>query len=108
MTNEELAIRIKAGIDTADNMLQLWQQTRRFIRRIASRYVGAAELEDLEQEGYLALYDAVDGYRPDLGCKFLTYAEYWIKQRLLQYARKTPLYICRRTSGSGCLSTARR
>ena len=45
MTNEELAIRIKAGIDTADNMLQLWQQTRRFIRRIASRYVGAAELE---------------------------------------------------------------
>lgn len=56
MTNEELAIRIKAGIDTADNMLQLWEQTRRFIRRIASRYVGAAELEDLEQEGYLALY----------------------------------------------------
>ena len=94
MTNEELAIRIKAGIDTADNMLQLWEQTRRFIRRIASRYVGAAELEDLEQEGYLALYDAVDGYRPDLGCKFLTYAEYWIKQRLLQYARKnTPVYM---------------
>ncbi len=94
MTNEELAVRIKAGIDTADNMLQLWQQTRRFIRRIASRYVGAAELEDLEQEGYLALYDAVDGYRPDLGFKFLTYAEYWIKQRLLQYARKnTPVYM---------------
>ena len=24
MTNEQLAIRIKAGIDVADNMLQLW------------------------------------------------------------------------------------
>ena len=94
MTNEELAVRIKAGIDTADNMLQLWIQTRRFVRGIAARYTGLAEIEDLEQEGYLALYDAVDGYRPDFGCKFLTYAEHWIKQRLSRYARKNaPLYI---------------
>ena len=93
-TNEELVMRVKSGIDTADNMLQLWEHTKRFIRHTASHYVGAAELEDLEQEGYIALYDAVDGYRPDLGFKFLTYAEYWIKKRLLRYARKNaPIYI---------------
>ena len=101
MTNEELAIRIKAGIDTADNMLQLWEQTRRFIRRIASRYVGAAELEDLEQEGYLALYDAVDGYRPDLGCKFLHTQNTGSSNGFYSMPEKTPLYICRARVAAG-------
>lgn len=85
MSNEELVIRIKSGIDTADNMLALWQQNRRFIHSIAKHYQGKAELEDLEQEGYLALYDAVDGYEVDKGYKFLTYAERWIRQRMVRY-----------------------
>lgn len=85
MTNEELVIRIKSGIDTADNMLQLWQQNRQFIHAIAKRYSGRAELEDLEQEGYLALYDAVDGFNPDARYKFLTYAKHWINQRMTRY-----------------------
>ena len=85
MTNEELVTRIKAGIDTADNMLALWQQCRLFIHSIALRYHGKAELEDLEQEGYLALYDAVDGYDADMGYKFLTYAERWMRQRMVRY-----------------------
>lgn len=85
MTNEELVTRIKTGIDTASNMLQLYNQTKRFIHVIAKRYQSSAELEDLEQEGYLALYDAIDGYNLDQGCKFLTYAEYWIKQRMIRF-----------------------
>lgn len=85
MTNEEIVARIKAGIDTADNMLLLWQQCRLFIHSIAIRYQGKAELEDLEQEGYLALYDAVDGFNTEYGYKFLTYAEHWIKQRMQRY-----------------------
>ena len=51
MTNEEIVIKIKAGIDIADNMLRLWQQNRKFISCIARRYRGRAEQEDLEQEG---------------------------------------------------------
>lgn len=85
MSNEELVIRIKVGIDTADNMLALWQQNRRFIHCIAKHYQGKAELEDLEQEGYLALYDAVNGYDTSKGYKFLTYAEKWIRQRMMRY-----------------------
>lgn len=84
-TNEELVARIKAGINVADNMLRLWNQTKRFIRLLAKRYEGQAELEDLEQEGYLALYDAIDGYDSGKGVKFLTYAEYWIKRRMTRY-----------------------
>lgn len=78
MTNEELAVRIKAGLDVTENMLDLWQQNKRFIYKIAKKYSGHAELEDLEQEGYLALYDAVDGFDPSKGVRFLTYASYWI------------------------------
>ena len=84
-TNEELVARIKAGIDVADNMLQLWQQNYGFIHTMALRYQGLADIEDLEQEGYLALYDAVDGFKPEYGFKFLAYAGRWMKQRMIRY-----------------------
>lgn len=84
-TNEELVIKIKAGGDTADNMLRLYDQVKAFIHTIAWKYRAYGELEDLEQEGYLALYDAVDGYDPATGSKFITYAGFWIKQRIQQY-----------------------
>lgn len=88
MNNEELVIRIKAGINPAEDMLALYEQVKAFIGSIAWRYRGRGELEDLEQEGYLALYDAIDGYDPEAGCKFLTYAEYWIKQRIIRYIER--------------------
>ena len=82
-------IRIKAGIDPAENMLALYEQVKAFIHTIAWRYRGREEVEDLEQEGYLALYDAIDGYDPEAGCKFLTYAEYWISQRITRYIERS-------------------
>ena len=85
MTNEQLVIHIKAGEDVSGNMAQLWEQTRRFIHTIAARYQGQAEIEDLEQEGYLALCDAVDGYNPAAGFLFLTYARHRIRQRMVRY-----------------------
>ena len=38
VTNEELVVRIKAGIDVPENMLQLWEQTRAFIHTVALHY----------------------------------------------------------------------
>lgn len=49
MTNEQLAIRIQAGIDVSDNMLQLWQQNRGFIYKLVNQYKTYAEEDDLEQ-----------------------------------------------------------
>lgn len=85
MTNEELAVLIKAGVNVADNMLQLYEQIKPFIHVIAKRYHGWAEVEDLEQEGYLALYDAIVGFDAEKGYKFLTYAGYWIKRHISRY-----------------------
>lgn len=87
MTNEQLTIRIKAGIDVANNMLQLWQQNRGFIHKIVNQYKAYAEEEDLEQEGYLGLSDAVSHYNPDEGVSFLHYASFWIKQYMSRYIK---------------------
>ena len=85
MENEELVVRIKAGIDTADNMLALWQQNKAMICKIARKYSAYADIEDLQQEGYLALYPAIDGFNPVNGNKFLSYATTVIDQRLRRY-----------------------
>ena len=82
MTNEQLAARIRAGEDVGENMAQLYDQVKDFIRSVAWKYKGLGELEDLEQEGFLALYDAIDHYEADQGVKFLSYAEYWLRQRM--------------------------
>lgn len=87
MTNEQLVLRIKAGEEVGRNMARLYEQMKQDIHGIALRYRGYAEVEDLDQEGYLALYDAVDGYDPVAGCQFLTYARYWIRQRMARYIR---------------------
>ncbi|MDO5540873.1 MAG: sigma-70 family RNA polymerase sigma factor [Eubacteriales bacterium] len=85
MTNEQLVIRIKAGIDVAENMLQLWQQNRGLIGKIACKYKGYEDIEDLKQEGYIGLYNAVEGYRPEEGTAFATYAVFWIRQSMQRY-----------------------
>lgn len=85
MTNEQLVIRIKAGIDVADNMLQLWQQNQGYIASVAKRFQGYEEKEDLMQQGYIGLCNAVDGYNPDEGVLFLTYAGFWIRQSIQRY-----------------------
>ena len=85
MTNEELVIRIKAGIEPKKNMDQLYHQVSRFIHAMALNYQDTGEREDVEQEGFLALYAAVEGYDPKKGASFLTYASYHIRQRMKRY-----------------------
>lgn len=87
MTNEELVMKIKAGEDVAENMLQLYDQLKAYIHSYACKYRKIIDLEDLEQEGFLALYPAIDGYDPAQGVKFLSYASYWIEQRMRRYVR---------------------
>lgn len=85
MTNEQLVRRIQSGESVAENMKLLYDQVKAFIHMIAIRYQSSGMVEDLEQEGYLALYPAIDGYDPTHGVKFLTYADKWIRQRMQRY-----------------------
>ncbi|MBS4932989.1 MAG: sigma-70 family RNA polymerase sigma factor, partial [Clostridiales bacterium] len=85
MTNEQLVLRIKAGEDTAANMLKLWEQNKGMVYKIALKFKGQEEIEDLVQQGYLGLYDAVENYDTDAEVLFLSYATYWIKQSMQRY-----------------------
>lgn len=85
MSNEQLVARIQAGENTADNMLKLWQQTEGFIAKLAMSYQGYAELDDLKQEGYIGLCEAVRQYDADKGVPFINYAAFWIRQVMRRY-----------------------
>ena len=87
MTNEQLVIRIKAGIDVPENTLLLWQSNKGYIFKIANKYKAYGELEDLEQEGFLGLCDAIEHYDPDEGVLFMSYAGYWIHQNISRYVK---------------------
>lgn len=85
LTNEELVRLIKVGINTLENMAELWQRNKMFVYKISNHFSGQAEEDDLMQEGYLGLYDAVYKYNPDKGVLFLSYAEHWIRQRMYRF-----------------------
>lgn len=82
MDNEQLILRIQAGENEAENMLQLWKQNRGFIAMLAKRYSAGAEMEDLEQEGYIGLCEAAHNYDSDRGMGFISYAAFWIRRRM--------------------------
>lgn len=89
VATEQLVSRIRAGEDTEKNMALLYDQVKNFIRSIAWQYRETGEFEDLLQEGYLALYPAIENYNPAAGCKFLTYAEHWIRQKMRRYLQNS-------------------
>lgn len=85
MTNEQLVMLVKAGENVANNMLQLWKQNEAFIGQLAMKYHGYAEIDDLKQEGYIGLCNAVDHYDSNKGVPFINYAAFWIKQGMQRY-----------------------
>lgn len=94
MTNEQLVLRIMAKEDVATNMLQLWKQNKGFIAMIAKKYLQYAEMEDLEQEGYIALCNAVQGYKHEQGMSFINYAAFYMHRQFERCAnnnRSVPL-----------------
>lgn len=91
MSNEQLALRIKAGEDVADNMLKLWQQNQGMIEELAGKYCYMAEKEDLKQEAYFAICKAVDSYDPDKSSSFLTWAIFWIRQQMQRYCQSNSI-----------------
>lgn len=88
MSNEEIVLQIHQGVNTVNNMESLYINNKSFIYKIANRYAGYAEIEDLMQEAYFGLYEAVKRYEGDKEIKFLTYAEYWIRQSIRRYIEK--------------------
>lgn len=82
---------IQRGNNVNKNLVVLWESVS-YMVNILARDTQGCELEDLKQEGFIALYDAVRNYDHSKGTKFSTYASYWIKNKINRY-------ICECTRG---------
>lgn len=105
MTNEELAMEIRAG---RAGYGQLWEQAYKFIRQRARRFFvlyggtcdrAGVELDDLLQCGFLALQDAVEAYKPESGYSLLSFITYPLQNRFrevcgIRTSRRDPLNNC--------------
>jgi len=78
---QELAGLIAAGdVRARDRMVRA---NLRLVVNIARGYTGKGlGLQDLIEEGNLGLLRAVEGFDPNMGTRFSTYASYWIKQSI--------------------------
>ena len=75
----ELSTRATAGDKEARD--QMIKANLRLVVSIAKDYTRRGlSLLDLVEEGNLGLLRAVEGYRPEEGFRFSTYATWWIKQ----------------------------
>ena len=78
---QELARRIALGDKVARQ--QLIEANLRLVVKVAKHYsVAHNELLDLIQEGNIGLLRAVERFDPARGCRFSTYAVFWIRQAI--------------------------
>ena len=82
--NEELALRMQSGDGNAAELLI--SQNEGYLTKLAREYTPWCEMEDLKQEGALALLDAARRFDPAYGTKLLTYATPMIEAAISDYA----------------------
>lgn len=76
-----LAKQIARGDKTARK--KMIEANLRLVVNIAKRYINRGfPLQDLIEEGNIGLIKSVERFRAAKGCKFSTYATYWIKQSI--------------------------
>lgn len=79
---QELARRAKAGDQDAIN--RLTQANLKFVVKIASKYQNRGlSLSELISEGNIGLIKAIEKFEPDKDIKLISYAIWWIKQRIM-------------------------
>ncbi|TAL16702.1 sigma-70 family RNA polymerase sigma factor [bacterium] len=77
----ELALRIEQGDESARK--SMIESNLRLVVKIAKRYVNRGlPFTDLIEEGNVGLIKAVERFKADKGCRFSTYATWWIRQSI--------------------------
>ncbi|MCP4645214.1 MAG: RNA polymerase sigma factor RpoD/SigA [bacterium] len=99
-TAEEMRLSRGALKGEAEARRKLIVSNLRLVVSIAKKYLYyGLQLQDLIEEGNLGLMKAVERFDPDRGCKFSTYATWWIRQAITRglsnYGRtvRIPVYV---------------
>ena len=84
-TEKELIARMQEGDLQARS--KLIQANVKLASKIANEYrdFDGIKAEDLLQEGLLGVCQAADRFDPDMGTRFTTYAQWWIKANVLRF-----------------------
>lgn len=88
MTNEQIVEKIRNGYSVTDNMQWLYENNMPLIKRALKPYTAYESIEDLLQEAYFGLWEAVQHYETSENVLFMTYAGYWIRQSAQRYIEK--------------------
>ncbi len=88
MTNEQIVSEIRNGYSVTDYMQLLYESNLPLIKKFIKLYAAHEPMEDLLQESYFGLWEAVQHYETSANVRFMTYAEYWIKQSVQRYLEK--------------------
>lgn len=88
MSNEEIVFEIKNGTSVTDNIQLLYESNLPLIKKFIKPYAAYEPMEDLLQESYFGLWEAIQHYETDRNIQFMTYAEYWVKQSVQRYLEK--------------------
>lgn len=84
MTNEELAEQIQQGINVKENLGVIYEQNKGFLYSLIRPFLKYAEADDLMQEAYIGLHEAVMSYTPG-ETKLTTYAVWKIRKECIRY-----------------------
>ncbi|MCD8480063.1 MAG: RNA polymerase sigma factor RpoD/SigA [Candidatus Cloacimonetes bacterium] len=79
-----MKLGIKARNGDAEAMNRLIQANLKFVVKIAARYQNRGlSLSELISEGNIGLIKAIEKFDPDKDIKLISYAIWWIKQRIM-------------------------
>lgn len=91
MTNEELAVAVKAGRE--DLITELWEQCVKYIRLRANKWAQAwkgkrcdFDYDDFVQAGYFALLEAVEKWESGRGLSFVGFLDLCLKTAFAEVA----------------------
>jgi RNA polymerase nonessential primary-like sigma factor len=103
--NEERDLARRARSGDEDARRKIIEANLRLVIKIAGRYIGrGVDFSDLIGEGNIGLIRAVDGFDPELGYRFSTYATFSIRQMIERavaeqaQAIRLPIHVARRRS----------
>ena len=85
MSNEELVEQVRNGYHVTESLEQLYKHNLPLIKKFIKPYTYYEPEDDLLQEAYFGLWEAVQHYETSENVRFMTFARYWVRQSIQRY-----------------------